>query len=605
MALTVTELFTPAPSGVGPFGNVPMVPPAGTWLAQMLAVATQVELPTTSWQSGAPERSIFAVEAVMFSLSDANISVMAQGGFLQSAAGGTVTYTAVDGTTVTIPVTPDPSIPSQNPTGAPGWLDLLADNDFAVERLAATFAAGPLAIAKTNAGSVGPFPAGGYHVASVRGQTYANTASLTIPSSIIAGTGGVVTGVTPSLTLTIVTTQSAHGLVVGDSVYISVPAASSGITGLDGVFALVTGVTTTTFSVALGSSGTWTAGGNVYLCTIAAMQADVAGPGSNAGPGQVSTTVTQNTGVVCANIASWAGANWESNQALVRRCQLSLASRSPNGPSQSYVYFAETAQQILAEADPPYVLTNGPVAANSFATPNTGYVSVYVASISPASTTLGENVTPGVAQLQITGITNANPAVVSCAAATSLTPGQSMTVTITGVLGIADVTGTFLATYVSGTSFSIPVDTTASGTYTGGGSVEGGDLGAIDALIQKNCVPDNTAAIVASAKAFPITPVATVLVPQAYVQAYQIAVIAQLQAQLDAYDIGGDAPSYAVQYDDMIAALEEAGVLVLGQPSYVRQVQSLTVNGVVVDVPFPAPEYKALLSNPAITVIGV
>jgi hypothetical protein len=571
----------------------------------MLQVATQVELPTTSWQSGAPERTIFAVEAVLFSLSDANISIMAQGGFLQSAASGTVTYVAVDGTTVTVPVTPDPSNPAQNPTGAPGWLDLLTENDFAVTRLAATFASGPLAIAKTTAGSIGPYPAGGYHVGSVRGTTYANRDSLTIPSSIIAGTGGVVVGVTPGFALTIIQTQSAHGLVVGDSVYIAIPAASSGITGLDGVFALVTGVTSTTFSVALGTSGTWTAGGNIYLCTIANMQADVAGPGSNAGPGQVTTTVTQNTGVVVSNISSWAGANWESNPALVRRAQLSLASRSPNGPSQSYVYFAETAQQILAEATPPYVLTNGPVAANEFSTPLTGLVAVYVASVSPASTTLGANVTPGVAQLPINAITNASPAVVSCAGSTSLTPGQSMTVTISGVLGMADVTGTFLATYVSGTSFSIPVDTTLTGTYTGGGSVEGGDLGQIDKLIQQNCVPDQTAAVVASALAFPIAIVATVLVPQAYVQTYQIAVIAQLQAQLDAYDIGGDAPSFAVQYDDMIAALEEAGVLVLGQPSYVRQVQSLTVNGSTSDVPFPATEYKALLSVPAITVIGI
>lgn len=604
MSLTTTELFTPAPSGVGPFGNVPMTPPDGSWLAKMLDVATQVELPTTSWQSGAPERTIFAVESVMFSLSDANISVMAQGGFLQPAASGTVTYVAVDGTTVTIPVTPDPSNPAQNPTGAPGWLDLLGENVYATERLAATFASGPLAIAKTSVGSVGPYPPGGYHVANVRGPTYSNRDSLTIPSSIIAANGGVVVGVSPSITFTIITTQAPHGLVVGDAVYLAIPA-TTGITGLDGVFATVTGVTSTTFAVALGSSGSWTAGGNVYLCTIANMQADVAGPGSNAGPGQVTTTVTQNTGIVVSNISSWAGANWESNPKYVRRCQLSLASRSPNGPSQAYVYFAETAQQILAEADPPYVMTNGPVAANEFSTPGTGVVNVYVASVSPASTTLGDNVTPGVAQLAITGITNANPAVVSCAGPTSLTPGQSMTVTITGVLGIADVTGTFLATYVSGSTFSIPVDTTASGTYTGGGSVEGGDLGQIDKLIQQNCVPDNTAAVVASAKAFPVVVAATVLVPQANVQAYQLAVIAQLQAQLDAYDIGGDAPNFAVAIDDIVGALEEAGVVVLGQPSYVRQIQSLTLNGGTVDLPFPAPEYKALLSAPAITVIGI
>ena len=53
MNYSAAELFTPAPSGVGPFGNVPNVPAQGTWLGQMLANAATVGLPTTSWQSGA------------------------------------------------------------------------------------------------------------------------------------------------------------------------------------------------------------------------------------------------------------------------------------------------------------------------------------------------------------------------------------------------------------------------------------------------------------------------------------------------------------------------------------------------------------------------
>ena len=65
-ALTVNQLFEPTPSGVGPYGNVPSVPAADTWLATMLAEAAEVGLPTTSWQPGAPERTIFAVEAVTF-----------------------------------------------------------------------------------------------------------------------------------------------------------------------------------------------------------------------------------------------------------------------------------------------------------------------------------------------------------------------------------------------------------------------------------------------------------------------------------------------------------------------------------------------------------
>jgi hypothetical protein len=606
IALSVSDLFQPAPSGVGPFGNVPMVPPSGTWLAQMLNVATQVQLPTTSWQSGAPERTIFAVEAVLFSLSDVNVSVMAQGSFLQSAAFGSVTYTAIDGTTVTIPVTPDPSNAAQNPTGAPGWLDLRAQSDFATLRLAASFATGPLAIAKVTAGSVGPFQPGTYHVSSALGPTYTNSDSLTIPSSIIGGGGGVIASVSPGLSSTIIQTGAPHGRAAGDSVYIVIPT-TSGINGLAGVFALVTSATSTTFQISLGSSGIYAGPGNVYACTVATMKADVSGTGSSAGPGQVNTPVTQNVGVFVSNVVGWSGANPESNASLLDRCVLSLASRSPNGPSQAYTYFAESAVQLLAAADPPYVLTNGPVSAEAFSTPATGVVNVVVASASPLATTLGANVTPGVSQLAIASISNASPAIVTCVAPTTLVPGQSMTVTITGSLGIGGVNGTFTGTYTAADAFSIPVDTTLTGTYTGGGSVEGGDLGQIDRLIQASVVPDNTTAATSSAVALPIVVHATVIVPQANVASYQLAVLLQLQTQIRSYAIGGNAPDFEVAYNDIVGALEEAGVQVLGQASIVRQVQSLSLNGggAGVGVSFPSPFYQAILVTPVISVVGL
>ena len=613
-ALTVNDLFQPTPSGVGPFGNVPAVPAADTWLATMLAEAAEVGLPTTSWQPGAPERTIFAVEAVTFASSDVDISTMAQGSFLQSAASGTVTFTTTDGTTVTQPVTPDPSNAAQNPTGAPGWLDLRGQDIYGVTRLQASYATGPLAIVNLKGSSVGPYVAGGYHVSNTgTGRTYNNPASLTIPSSVIAGSGGVVTAVAPGLVFTIIGTSAPHGLSAGQVVYLLIPT-TSGVVGLAGVFALVTAASTSTFAVSVSSSGTYVSGGNVYLCTVATMQADVAGVASNAAPGAVTTTITQNAGVFCSNVLGWSGSNWESNVKYAARCQLSLALASPNGPSQAYVYYAESAQQILSTGVlprggtwPVYNLTNGPVVANEFSAPATGVVTTVVGSATPASSTLGQNVTPGVSQLLVSGVTNANPAIVSTSGPTTLTPGQSMTATISGVLGMAGMNGTFIATYVSADSFSIPLDTTSAGTYLGGGSVEGGDLGQIDALIQANVVPDDTTAITVSAVALPISIVATVVVPQAYVAAYTLAVAAQLQAQIQSYDIGGNAPAYSVAYDDIVGALEEAGVLVLGQPSYVRQVQSLSLNGQAngVGVAFPGSLYQAVLTTPAISVLGV
>jgi hypothetical protein len=605
--MTTTELFTPAPSGVGPFGNVPQVPDSDTWLGKMLYIAGRVKLPTTSWQPGDPERTILAIEAVTFSQSDAQISIIAQGGFLQTAASGSVTYVTINGTTVTVPVTPDPSNVAQNPTGAPGWLDELTESTYDVERLAATFAAGPLAIANTTAFSKGPYAAGGYHVASViNGATYHNVDDgVTIPSSVIAGSGGTVVSVSPSATTTTIGTMAAHGLSVGQSVYIVIPI-SSGISGLAGQFAIVTAATSTTFQVSVPSSGTYVGGGTVYLCTVLAMVADVSGTGSNAPPGAASQAVTQLAGVVLANIVGWSGSNWESNVALADRAQLSLAKASPNGAAQSYVYYARSAAQLLLEASPPYVLTNGPVNATEFANPGTGVVTTMVASATPASSVLGEAVTPGCSQLPIASVSNANPCVIVCAGATSLSPAQTMTVTISGVLGTVGVNGSFLGTYVGPNSFSIPIDTTSAGAYTGGGSVEGGDLGQIDALIQANVVPSGETAITVSARALPIAVVATVVVPQAYVAAYRIAVLQQLQAQIASYDVGGNAPQFEVSYNDIVGALEEAGVLVLGAASYVRQIQRLSLNGggVGVGVPFPTNEYQAILATPTITVLA-
>ena len=602
-ALTVSQLFQPAPSGVGPYGSVPPIPAQGTWLAVMLSTAGQVGLPTTSWQSGAPERTILAIEAVTFAMSDVNISIIAQGGFLQSAASGTVTTTTTDGTQVTIPVTPDPSNSAQNPTGALGWLDLLGVNVYSVNRLAATFATGPLAIVNTKAGSLGPYSAGTYHVANtVSGATYANAASLTIPSSIIAGGGGAVTGVTPGISTTQIQTGAPHGLAINSVVYLSIPT-SAGVTGLLGVFATVTGATSTTFQIALGSSGTYTSGGTVYAATVATMTADAVGISSNANPGTVTTAITANAGVFVSNIPGWSGSNWESNTRYASRCVLSLAAASPNGAGAAYVYFADTASQILSAQTTPYVLTNGPVIAGEFASPQLGIVYTVVASSTPASTTLGYPVTPGVVQLPISGVSNANPCVLTTSGPTTLAPGQTMTVTISGVLGTAGVNGSFLGTYVAANQVSIPVNTTSAGTYTGGGTIEGGDLGQVDLLLQNNVVPDGITALTVSAVALPINIVATVLVPQANRATYLLTYGPQLAAQLASYPVGGG--GLPVAYNDIVGALEEAGVLTLGTASYAT-VQALSLNGggVGVGVTFPDQTYQAILGTVSVSVVS-
>ena len=608
-SLTVTQLFTPAPSGVSNAGAIPSLPASGSWLSIEYEIAAIVQLPTTAWQSGGPERTILAINAVCLSQDDALVSMMAQGAFLSSAATGTVTYQTLQSAqlvTVTVPVTPDPSIPSQNSTGAPGWLDVLGESVYDVTRLGATYAAGPLAIVNTSGSTVGPYVAGGYHVAGANGANYSNTASLTIPAGSIAGSS--VSSVGVGMSSTTIGTSSPHGLSVGQSVWINIPT-SSGISGLSGVFANVATASTSSFSVALGSSGTYTgSAGLVWTCTVATMAAAVIGTGSSAAPGAVTTTVTQNAGVYCGNVTPWSASNWESNLAYAARCQESLAAASPNGPSQAYVYFAKTAQQILAAETPPIQLTNGAIiAANEYASPVTGIVTTVIASSTPASTTLGQAVTPGFAQNPVTGVSNASAAVVTVANAVAAWSGTA-SVIIADVLGIGGVNGAFNATYLTPTTFSIPVNTSASASYTGGGGVEGGDLGQVDNLLQENVVPDGILAITESALAQPITVIASVTVPQAYAATYATAAPIAVSVYLASLPFGGVVnPSITVpiSYDEIVAALIDAGVLALGQATYVIGTPIVTVNGAEVDVAFVTNQYQALLSSLALTVVGV
>ena len=612
--LTTSQLFTPAASGVLGAGVVPGPNQAvvGTWLASEYTVAAEVGLSTTAWQPGGPERSIFAVMAVLYSQDDAIISGMAQGGFLDSAATGSVTYQTLNGTQVTVPVTPAPSNPAQNPTGAPGWLDDLGQNVYDTFRLPATFAAGQLALVNVSASTAGPYLAGAYHVANrATGATYANTASLTVPTSSVSN--GTITGITPGLTSTIIQTSGSAGITAGQTIYVNLPT-TSGISGLAGVFATVTTASGSLLTVPIGSSGTYTSGGTVYLCTVANFQADIVGTGSNAAPGTVTTTITQANGVSVSNVAAWSGSTWESNTAYAARCRLALAAASPNGPSQAYVYFAETAVQILAAEVPPYTLTNGPVIANEFAPPATGVVTTVVASTTPVSTTLGAAVTPGSAQNPVVNATAmiGHPIVIQTANPHGI-PGTTGDVIVSGIRGLPEANGAFVATVVDSTHFSIPI--LLLNTYTGGGSVEAGDLGLIDNLLQENVVPDGTSAITESALAFPITITGTVTVPQAYVTQYQAAVLPALIAYLAGLPIGGltpGAPTVGVDYDEVIAALGEAGVFMFGQPTVVKSFQAITVAGNSQtltgpgDIAFPACTYQALLAGAsAITVVGV
>jgi hypothetical protein len=602
MTLTIDQLFTPQQSGVT--ADVTDTPADGTWYASLIATAAVLGLPTTSWQPGAPERTILATASVALAQADVLESLMAQGGFLDFAASGTVTTVALNGTSVTLPVTPDPSIAAQNPTGAPGWLDALGQSFFAVTRLAATAASGPLAIVNMTGGLL-TYVAGTYHVANtITGALYSNASALNVPPG--GPLGGGITAVTTGTPTTTVTTSTAHSRAVGDVVYFT---GVVGVSGINGMFATVQSVpSATVMVVTLTTTGTWTSAGDVWKTTLATFTADVVGIASNAAAGQVTTAVTAAPNVGVGNLASWSAANWESNTAYANRCRLSLGARSPNGPGAAYEYFALTAQQILLAQTPPVLMTNGPIVkATTFVNASTGVVTTMVASSTPASVTLGANVTPGCSNLAITGATNASPIVISTASAHGLLDGDA--VIISGVLGNGAANGGYLVTVTGGSSFSLN-GSTGTGTYTGGGIVEGGDLGQVDALIQANVVPDGaTIAVTQSAAAFPVTIVATVVVPASLVTTYIAAASPALQALLASLDIGGEVipPSSTgiLAISAVEGALVEAGVQTLGAVSYVKQVSNLRLNGSGTDLSFPAPSYEAILSAPILTVVGI
>lgn len=595
--LTATDLFYPVPSGVGTNPN--LEPDAGTWLGVLLQIATAVGLPTTSWQPGGPERTLLSVLAVSLSQEDALVSLMAQGGFLDFAASGTVTYVDTEGNTITAFVTPDPSLPSQNPKATPGWLDLLADSVYDVQRPQATYASGQVAIVNTTASQIGPFAPGTYHVAnSVTNYSYSNTGTQTVPSSQIAGTGGVITGVVVGTT-TVITTQTAHGLVAGDVVYVT---GVNGVSSLNGTFTQAAAVTSTTISLLRTTTGSWTSGGTVYHATQVSFQADVIGPLSNAAPGAITTIVTLSNGIFSYNITALSASNYMNNTDLAALCRLKLGTLSPNGPSQAYEYFALTSQTILAAETPPILLTNGAIAkAIAVGNPQNGTVVLTVASSSPYDGLLGGHVTPGCSQLGIFDASNTTPIVI-----TTLTPHfmeSSFTATITGVVGNTSANGFWTVTRLSSTTFSLDTSI-GNGVYDPGtGSIEGGDLGNVDIVIHENVVPDAIIAYTESALSLPVTVSANVIVPKAQASAYVVSVQNLLTLYFAALPIGGI--DGIVPYDAVVSVLFEAGILTIGGLSYVRDVTDATVNGLAVDVSYPTDQYVAILGTITINVVPV
>jgi Baseplate J-like protein. len=545
-------------------------------------------------------RTILAITASGLAEQDALVSAFAQAGFLQWAATGTVTFIKPDGTVITNPVTADPSDASANPSGALGWLDVLAEQLYDEFRLPQTYAAGVLYLVNTSASTVGPLATGQFHVAATTAAqpTYSNTSSLTLsPSTGRNVTAGSVGGSTVSLTL-----SSTSGLVAGDVLFVGVLSTKS-LTGIDNTFQRLltvnsgTGVVTFTSGLAAGTlSGTVTNG--AYIPVTANIQADFAGPNGTAAPGEITQLVTTYPGVYCSNTGSFVGDTWESNVALAARCLLRLQSISPGGAAGAYAYvtlsaltlFAESAfafsGNVLGTVNLSQAITKVIVLTDT----TTGTVNVIVANATGAPA--------GIVQAPITNATNATPIVITIADTTGLLTGD--TVYIAGVEGNTAANGFWEAGTITGTTVEL-VGSAGNGAYTTGGSLEGGDLGLLDLLLQERVVGQAVTESTLAASTATVSISATVTVPAAQGSAYLSAAGVALAAFFASFPIGGYSGLLPIS---VIEGILYAAGKVSGSESYVQRVDSLLLGGAAADFALTSLQ-NAVLGTVTITVATV
>lgn len=303
----------------------------------------------------------------------------------------------------------------------------------------------------------------------------------------------------------------------------------------------VTGKTyTNTGTVTLVGSGT--NGGVTPLAIIA----DEAGSASSSGVGTITSIVSPTLpNCTCTNSAALVGTDAESNGAYETRCLAKLGALSPNGSAQAY-YFVATS---ITDATQPFY-NAGVLTAITRCTVVTapGEVNVYIANAAGAVS--------GCVQNPVTGATNANPIEITTSSAHDLSSGDYAI--ISGVGGNTAANGQFLVTVTGSNTFTI--DVAGNGVYTSGGIVEGGDLGLVDAAIQRWAVPDGVTAVVASATPHAVDITATIYIPgTAGLTATEVTTAGSdaIATYLEALPIGGvtDANTHRVPYSALLGVL--------------------------------------------------
>lgn len=623
MTIPFSSLFQPSPPGVNAQNPAGTIAPV-SWLATLLSDGTTLGLPTTAWQAGQPIRTVMAIQAIELSKEDSIIAQQAQGGFLDFAATGTVTFTDLNGNTTTNPVSPDPSIAGQNPSAAPTWLDLLASSVYNLVRSPAASASNPLYFANLGSSSVGTFVAGTFHTANITtGATFSNQATLTgTPSSIIGGSVTAATAATPVA----ITTLSNHGLTTGAVIFAKgLSVVSDAPTGVGFYAITVTSSNSFTLNGSSGSGSYSGTGGVIYSTQSVTTAADLVGTVGNSSPNSIKQLVTSAPSCFVTNLVSFAGANWQSNVSLASQCRAKLATLSPNGPSGAYLFYALAAYLILngqsLGVTPPNVTTavanylaatgltlpspfptlvtldGGPIT-RALVQPNTatGIVNVVLAnSGGPVA---------GCMNNPITNVTATSPIQITTSAPHLLQTGDYVQANL--VQGISGANGTFICTNISANVISLN-GSTGTGTYTAStGQLSGGDVYAVNQVIQAFCVPNTATATTQSAIAVVATITATVYVPASYLSTYQTALQTMLASYFASFPVGGlnvDNATNVLPIGAIEGLLYAAGSVASGQ-FYTRSVANVTINGVPQDLSLTAVGVAQLGSTAGIVVIG-
>jgi hypothetical protein len=539
---------------------------------------------------------------VVESQQDSLVSLMAQGGFLDWAATGTVTYELINGQSSTLYVTPDPSIPSQNPSGALGWLDVLANEVYNVQRVTATFASGNVYLVNTSATTYS-LAAGQFHTANALtsvtpAPTYSNTAAISLtpsPSTSISA-ASIVAG------LATLTVGSTSGITVGQIIFV----AGTGNITIDNTWQVITAVPggTSLQFVNPGASGSASAG-KVYSPASFAFQADVVGASSSAVVGALTTVVTTQIGVESYNASALIGTNAESNGSVVLRCRARLATLSMAGPKGAFVFTALSAGQLLA-ANPIVVpggsqvsLVNGNiVAAFSYVDTNSGDVTTVIANAAGS--------TDGTVSNPVTACTATTPIAITTQNPHLMVTGDYAYVA--GIQGVNGSNGYFQITKTGASTFTLN-GSVGTGSYVTGGTVECGDIGIVDSLINTYACPDNFQSTTIWATSENVTVSATVYVPSYRVADYTAAIGNVLTAYFTSLPIGGVSSVEAqniVPIDAVIGLLYAAGITGAGQASYVTSVSGVTLNGEPEDLSVTATSHVVFSGGiGSISIVGI